>query len=220
MRCYHVSSYVVYLRENPVNAEISLDQRVHEFLGDNLEIFENLVAYRQASVEEQYLHIGDGDSSTSETISNSTKTATQLSSSFMSSYVNNVNDLMQELVNSSHMSEQVDCLRRLTQIAKSDSTIDFFSEQSIDKISEYLEHDNESINEAALTFHAGVVLYSNSHLFLYQTFHNLVQHILSIPAEHMTTIGAFKRFRLVLNFLEFNFEQVNRIPTENNITIN
>ena len=202
-------SLKIYLRENPVTPEINLEQRVHEFLSENNESFEKLVS--EPSLEEQYLHIGDGDSET--TISDSIKTQTHLSSSFMSSYVNNVSDIMEQLENSENVDEKVESLKKLTNLAKSDSTIDFFSERVIDKISEYLSDNNETINQQALIFHAGLLLYSNSHLFLYQTFRNLVNHILTIPKEHMTTIGAFRRMRLVLNFLEFNFENVVRIPS-------
>ena len=153
----------IYLRDNPITPEINLDHRIHDFLSENIETFENLISEQQStshqSLEEQYLHIGDGDSET--TISDSIKThsQTQLSSSFMSSYVNNVSDIMSELESSNAIEDKVESFRRLTQIAKSDSTIDFFSEQVIDKLSGYLEDNNEQMNQQALIFHAGLLLY-------------------------------------------------------------
>jgi len=226
-----------FLKDNPPTPEISLEMRVHEFLGENVDLFEQAV---NGTFSEEFAHrlqtgdmygddcrtsyrhpsggyaAGDGDASqTSGNASSSTHTQTQLSSSFMSSYVNNnsVGEILHDLLHTQDSSERLEALRRLTQLAKSDTSIDFFSETIVNQISRFLEDDDESVNEAALVFHASILLNSSSHLFIYQAFHNLIQHIAQIPREHLTTIGAFKRLRLILDFFEHNFEMSHRVPS-------
>lgn len=156
----------------------------------------------------------------SETVNNKTKTdtQTQFSTSFSSSFVNseNVSDILSELsnsFNSENPKSMVDCLKKLTQLVKSDTGSDFFNEHIILQIGTYLDHAVEEVNQAALLCHAAILLGNLSTHFIFQAFENLCHNIHKISSQDLDKIGALKRIRLVFDFFELNFENNQRNPS-------
>ena len=151
----------------------------------------------------------------SETISNKTSSNAQLSSSLTSSFVNSetVNDILSDLNSSENNRDIIENIKRLAQLVKTDTGSDFFNEHIIIQIGSYLDHVDEKVSEAALVFHAAVLLGSLSTQFMYQAYENLIINIKeSSSNSRKTTQQILKRIRLILDFFQYNFEMNQRNP--------
>ena len=182
----------------------SLDEsNIDIFLSEQQPIVDSILAeYEDVTESFQALNtLSNNSTASSETVTK------QLSSSFMSSYNSkSVNDLANDLKNSETSEEVLEIFDKFCQLAKSDTSADFFNEKIINELSSYLDHEDEVVNTKVLIFHATILLNSGSYLFVFQTFQNLITHMKAIPEVHLSSVGAFRRLRLVFDFLRIGFK--------------